>query len=387
MRKLIITISTLLLSLSLFPTYAKTPTLEINIASDNAFVIDITDHQILYDKDSEEIIFPASMTKMMTAIVAIENIEDLSEKTFITQPMIEGLIEADASMAGFRAGDVVSALDLLYGLALPSGADACNALAIKISGSIESFVELMNQKAKSLGMANTHFMNTTGLHDDNHYSTCRDIATLLEYCIQNETFQKVFSTVTHTTEPTTLFPEGIELHSSSLYYIQEANINIPGLIGGKTGYTGPAGRSLASWAELNDMKIITVVAQGMSDEPCNIFDTKIVLDSLNNWSKKTLLREGEILKEVFIEHRYSKDKIVVASGDTIIMDVPNDANITRELDIVSNIESSLEPVTFSSPFIIKVNDEVIYEKYINITVPREKSFFARLIKRIKNLFS
>ena len=387
MRKLLTTFLILLLSFMVFPTYAETPTLDITITSENAFVIDITNNQVLYDKGSNDQIYPASMTKMLTAIVAIESLSDLDEKILITEPMVYGLVEAEASTAGYVIGDEASVIDLLYGVALPSGADACNALAIRVSGSISAFVEEMNQKAHNIGMEHSHFTNPTGLHDDNHYSTCRDIAILLEYCIQNELFSTIFSSVTYQTSPTSIYPEGIEQHSSFMYYLREANIPVPGLIGGKTGYTGPAGRSLASWAELNDMKIISVVAQGMSEEPCNLFDTKTILDNLNNWSKKTLLREGEILKEIIVEHRYANDKIVVAAGDTITMDIPNDANVVRELNMVSNIETSLEPVTFSTPFTIKVDDKVIYEKFINVTIPREKSFFARLIKRVKSLFS
>lgn len=389
MRKFIITLLSLFLTAFLYPVKAYEPTIDVNLISNNAYVIDITNNQVLLDKDSEMRIYPASMTKMMTAIIAIEKLPDVEEKITFTEEMIAGLYEAQASMAGYTVGDEATVLELFYGVALPSGADASNALAYRISGGIDGFVEEMNKKATEIGMENTHFMNATGLHDDNHYSTCRDIAKLLEYCMQNELFKTIFSTTTYITSPTILYPEGIEEHSTFKYYLEESNIDIPGLIGGKTGFTGPAGHSLASWSNLNGMEIICIVAQGMDGmySTSHLSDTKQIMDTLNNWSKQTLLTEGETLQEITIHHHYTDDKVLVNAGETITLDMPNEANVVREMDLISEIDSTLSPQQLSSPFIIKVDDEILYEKVINITIPREKSLFGRIIKRVKSLFS
>lgn len=135
-----------------------------------------TNHTILMQKNSEEKIYPASLTKMMTAIVAIENLPDLKVKIKLTNSTFQGLYKADASMAGFQPGEQVRAIDLLYGVMLPSGAECCIGLADQIAGSEQNFVKIMNQKAADLGMKNTHFENATGLHNVNHYTTVKDLA-------------------------------------------------------------------------------------------------------------------------------------------------------------------------------------------------------------------
>ena len=149
-----------------------------SIVSEKAYVYDFETGQVLLDKGSTDRIYPASMTKIMTALVALNSGYDLSTPVTITSAMVEGLAEANASIVGYYIGDTPTMMDLLYGTILPSGADAVNALAYTIAGSIDSYVNMMNQEAQKLGMNDTHFVTPTGLHDDNHYSTCRDIAIL-----------------------------------------------------------------------------------------------------------------------------------------------------------------------------------------------------------------
>lgn len=234
------------------------PTLMTSISSEFAAVMDNETGRIVADKNGTERMYPASLTKMMTAIVTIENEPDLDKTVEITYDMIAGLYEENASVAGFETGDEPTVRDILYGMALPSGADACNAAAYDIAGSIDGFVDLMNQKAQELGMNSTHFTNTTGLHDDNHYTTAEDLAKLLRYCISNETFAEIFSTPYYTTTPLVSHPYGITMQStvskSESYY----GIQIPGLIGGKTGFTYEAGKCLASWSQVDGHTIIIV---------------------------------------------------------------------------------------------------------------------------------
>lgn len=136
--------------------------------SPNAVLLRLKDHTILMQKNSEEKIYPASLTKMMTAIVAIEKLPSLKQAIKLTNSTFQGLYGADASMAGFQPGEQVMAIDLLYGALLPSGAECCIGLAEQIAGSEQNFVKMMNQKAADLGMKNTHFENATGLHNKNH---------------------------------------------------------------------------------------------------------------------------------------------------------------------------------------------------------------------------
>ena len=133
----------------------------------------------MMDKAASEQAYPASITKVMTAILAIENLPDLEEQLTIPEEMFAELTEQGASVAGFDPYEQVSVRSLLYGVLLPSGADACITLADHIAGSEDGFVQMMNDKASELGMEHTHFVNCTGLHDPQHYTTCEDIAALI----------------------------------------------------------------------------------------------------------------------------------------------------------------------------------------------------------------
>ena len=153
--------------------------------SNNIIVYDDANKEILYEKNASEVVNIASLTKIMTTIVAIENINDLNETVEITNSMLQE-VPWDASIAGLKEGDVVTYRDLLYATMLPSGADAATALAHSISGNTNSFVHLMNQKAKVLDLNDTHFVNVTGLDADGHYSSANDVLKYLLYALQND---------------------------------------------------------------------------------------------------------------------------------------------------------------------------------------------------------
>lgn len=155
----------------------------------------------------DERIYPASMTKIMTALLTIENLPDLNETITVPEDIFEELTAQDASVAGFNPYEQPTVRDLLYGVLLPSGADACETLARAVGGSEEGFVAMMNQKAEELGLTNTHFENCTGLHNDNHYSTCRDIAVLMSECLKSDTFREIVTREVYTTEATASHPE------------------------------------------------------------------------------------------------------------------------------------------------------------------------------------
>ncbi|MFZ5966473.1 MAG: D-alanyl-D-alanine carboxypeptidase family protein [Bacillota bacterium] len=251
--------------------------------SPNAILIRLKDRTILMQKNSEEKIYPASLTKMMTAIVAIENLPDLKGEIKLTNSTFQGLYEADASMAGFQPGEKVRGIDLIYGVLLPSGAESSIALADKIAGSEQDFVGMMNKKAADLGMDNTHFENATGLHDENHYTTVKDMTILLSYALQNDTFREIFTSSRHTTPPTNKHPDGITFYSTMFKGLSEQNIIGGEILGGKTGYTDEAGLCLASLAKVGNQEYVLVTAGAKGDnhsEQFNITDAIAVYSSI-----------------------------------------------------------------------------------------------------------
>lgn len=253
------------------------------LKSSNAILVRLTDHAVLMQKNSQKKIYPASLTKIMTAIVAIENLPDLNEEIELPKSIFEGLYKADASMAGFLPGEKVKAIDLLYGAILPSGAECCIALADHISGSEKNFAELMNEKAEALDMKNTSFVNSTGLHDKNHYTTVNDLAILLTDALHNDVFREIFTAYCHFIQPTNRHPDGITIYSTMYEKLGDQNIADGEILGGKTGYTDKAGLCLASLAKVGNQEYILITAGAKGDhntEQYNITDALAVYSSI-----------------------------------------------------------------------------------------------------------
>ena len=228
------------------------------INSPYAVLMQVKGGKIIGNMKGDEKIYPASMTKIMTVIVAIENLDDLDQEITLTQEMFAGLYEQDATQAGFQPGETVRAIDLLYGAMLPSGAECCIALADTVGGSRDGFVEMMNKKAQQLGMNKTHFCDTTGLHDSDHYSTVRDIAVLLRYALKNDTFREIIESPRHSTGVTNIHPSGITYYSTMFKNLSDPSVTGGKILGGKTGYTSEAGNTLVTAAEKNGTTYITV---------------------------------------------------------------------------------------------------------------------------------
>lgn len=234
------------------------------INSSHAILIQAKNGKVLGEMNADEIIYPASLTKMMTAIVALEELDSLDQEITLTTEMFDGLYAQDATQAGFQPGETVSAENLIYGALLPSGAECCIALADDIAGSEADFVELMNKKASKLGMDNTHFCDVTGLHDPEHYSTVRDMAVLLKYCIKNDHFREMIESPWHYTGATNIHPDGITYYSTMFKSLSDPAVTGGQILGGKTGYTSEAGLCLASFAEIEGREYILVTAGAFS---------------------------------------------------------------------------------------------------------------------------
>ena len=250
------------------PDYGEVPYISTDYMwSANGLMIRLADGATVFEKNSEEKIYPASMTKMMTVLVGLENLENLDDTYMVMANEIDAAYAEDATLAGFSYGEEVSGRDLLYGIMLPSGADASYALADYIAGSEWDFVALMNQKAAELGMNDTNFSNCTGLQDENHYTTCADLAKLMEYALQNEMFRQIFTTRVYTTSKTAEHPMGITISSRLFTFLTQSTLdNGTSIIGGKTGYTDEAGDCLASLARAEDgMEYILITAGAWAD--------------------------------------------------------------------------------------------------------------------------
>lgn len=225
----------------------NTKTLDLELYSENALLIDLESNTVLVQKNADARIYPASMTKVMTVLVAAEHIENWDETFTMTQSIIDPLFLADASMAGFVHGEAVPMTELLYGAVLPSGAEATEALAIVTAGSEEAFAALMNEKAQALGLKDTHFVDASGLHDENHYTTLSDMAIIMQAALDNPHCREVLTSVNHTSPATTQNPEGVAMTNRFLYRIRPQQTGNVDIQAAKTGYTAQAMNCCASF--------------------------------------------------------------------------------------------------------------------------------------------
>lgn len=255
-----------------YEAHSTSDTLQLregDIVSEYAILIDLDSGEILAERNAHVRMNPASMTKILTALVAAEQAEDLDDKLTITREITDYGYINDCSSAGFVIDERVSVRDLLYGTILPSGADAAVGLAVYVSGSQEDFVELMNDRLKELGLSKTaHFTNCVGVFDENHYCTAYDIAMILEAAIDNEICREVMSTRIHTTAKTLQNPEGLELSNWFIRRIEDKDSGGK-VLGGKTGYVAQSGNCAASFASLdNGRNLVCVTANASGKWRC-----------------------------------------------------------------------------------------------------------------------
>src|SRR5699024_109173 len=203
--------------------------------------------------------YPASLAKMMTTIIALEQITELSALAPVDEETYQQMIAENASMAGFVGREEVTYRDLLYGTMLASGGEAANSLAIHVAGSVEAFVQMMNDKAEEIGMHDTQFMNPEGLHHKKQYTTAYDTAQLLDYALDNVDFKAIFTKETFRTTATVDHPEGILLQSTVLTALNQAEQEAFDIIGGKSGTTSESGQSWATLGVVDGREYISVV--------------------------------------------------------------------------------------------------------------------------------
>ena len=243
-------------------TVPSTVTLDASrVYSSNIIMVELSQKNSVCELGADERIFPASMTKLMTAIVACELIDDMSDTFVLTNEILFPLYNAGASMAYFIAGNAIPMIDLIYGTLLPSGADATAGLAIALCGSEEEFVKKMNEKAIEMGCYGTHFMNASGLHHDEHYSTVRDMATIMSYALDIPLIRDVIcSKYYETIAPVDKLDGTLYCTWSGPLKGNESKKTV--MLGAKTGYTDEAGSCLASLSKTPDGKEYVVVSAG-----------------------------------------------------------------------------------------------------------------------------
>ncbi|MBQ7670667.1 MAG: D-alanyl-D-alanine carboxypeptidase [Clostridia bacterium] len=247
------------------------------IECEHAILIDLENRTVIAEKGGDDRMYPASMTKVMTALAAIEKCSDLNNTFMMTYDIVMDAYNANATVAGFYSGEELTIKDLLYGSILPSGADGTRGLAEYTSGTETAFAQVMNEKCAELGLTGTHFSNSSGLHADDHYSTCHDMAIIMEAAMDDPDVAAALGAAEYVTSKTNAHPDGIELHHTLLFERMDGSEEFDGkiqIIGGKTGYTPEAGNCLVTAAKVVETgKVYIFVCGGGETKWKPVFDT------------------------------------------------------------------------------------------------------------------
>lgn len=249
----------------------------VYIEAEGGIVMDADSGAVLYGKNIHQQYYPASITKILTALIVIENC-DLDEMVTFSYDAIFNVEENSSNMAA-SVGDVLSVRDCLYGLMLASANESANALAEHVAGSTEAFADMMNQKAEELGCQDSHFANPSGLNDPNHYTSAYDMALIMQAALQNETFVEIDSALYYKHAPIKQYPDPEDPHNVVYAHHQmlkkNSSVYYPGAFAGKTGYTSLAGNTLVTAAKKENMTLITVILNGSR---VHYSDTKRLMD-------------------------------------------------------------------------------------------------------------
>lgn len=314
-------------------------TTEFDVKSEYVSIWNIEEQVTIYEKQAHKQMYPASLTKIMTTLVAIEALDDLHETITLEPVVFEGLEEANASMAGYQVNEKAEVIDLLYGIMLPSGAEAARAIAIRIYGSEAAFVEKMNEKAQSLGLEHTHFVNTSGLHDDQHYSCVADLSILLQEALKNEQFQTIFNSKYYETSD-----HSKTFYATSVSAISTAGIDHDFLIGSKTGYTLEGGLCLASTMEVNGTTYIVITGNAGNDYATlqHILDAYTIYQTLTDQlSMKSIFTTNDEVKKVQIAHGTQAELAVHVANDVQVL-ARNQEEVSIEYQIDETIQAPIE---------------------------------------------
>ncbi len=314
------------------------------VQAKSAMLLEMETGQILLEQDADKQVYPASMTKVMTCLLTLEH-GNLTDTITVSESAMEGLSEA-GSTAGLQPGEQLSLEELLYCMMLSSANEACNIAAEYVAGSVDAFVEMMNERAVELGCTGTHFANPHGLHDENHYTTARDLSLITQQALRNETFQEITSTVTHTV-PATNLSEARELSTTNLLIDPDTKYYYEYASGVKTGFTTPAGLCLISTANNGRMRLLSVLCgadyvflEDGEQVNQNFTETKALFEyGFANFSNTKVLTTLYPITQI---------KVLASGGPEYSLLAP-DHEVTALLPADFNEEDIIQDITYTSP--------------------------------------
>ena len=355
---------------------------EEKIHSSNVGVYNLEDMGLIYGKNIDEKISIASITKVMTAIVAVENVEDVYDSVKVDYNKISKWLYEDLSIAGIYDGQELTYYDLIATMLIPSGADSAIFIASSIFKNYNEFINKMNEKASELGMNSTHFSNPVGYDDENNYSTIEDVAIMMKYALENNTLKDILTMKKYTTSDNKLTVYST-LDSLAIKY----GVQIDKIIGGKTGTTQNAGRCLASFSddEVVPLLVIVVGSPLYSNMPYNLIDTEYLYNIIQKeYTKRYIFVKGD--KVFKIPTLYTTKKYVdieVPEDVMVYTDKIEQKDIKVQYEGISLIDSSIKIGEKLGKLSIKYKGKNIYESDVFL----EENLKFSITKWIKTEYS
>lgn len=318
-------------------SFAVIDSSNINIDAPVAILMDMNSGKILYEKNAYDKMYPASTTKIMTAILALEH-RELSDVTTVSYKAVSS-VPSGYSTAKLQADEELTYEQLLNVLLIPSANDSANVIAEDIGSSIESFASMMNTKAKEIGCQNTNFVNPSGVHDENHFSTAYDLAIMGKYAMKNEYFRKMVSTVKYSLPVTNKYDKNNRNFINTNNLINSTNSQYYKYSTGiKTGYTDAAKNCIVASAKKDDFELICVIMGAENNDTSNKFNDCISLFNFgfSNYAYKTL---------------YSRDSVYK------VVNPKNASNKTKNLNLLieNNINVLIEKSDFDTDFVPEIS--------------------------------
>ena len=338
--------------------------------------LDDSSFPIIAAKNQNKKKYPASLTKIVTAMVTINNVPDLSKKTKVSQGVLLSLAGTGAQIAGLEEGEERTIEELLYLTMVYSACDACRVLGEYVAGSVDNFVSMMNDWVQSLGCESTHFTNADGLHDDNHYTTAADMATITLEALKNETFVKISSTKSIEYKKYTFLHTNFMLDRFHVTYYYEYAEGI------KTGSTNEAGYCVITKAAKDGYNYLAIVMDSPIkkldgiDTKCSFIDAKTLFEwAFNSLKYSTIIRKNDLVTEIPVNNGKDADTVQLVAKEDVTTLVPS--SLDSSAVIIKPIEA---PESLNAP--VTKGDEICKAEiiYANKVIARTKLVAAKTVE-------